>query len=355
MSRNWASSSFRRAGHVLHRFDLGRAADPGDRHADVDGRPLIGVEQVGLQEDLAVGDRDDVGRDVGRHVVGLGLDDRQSGHRAGAEVVGQLGAAFQQPAVQVEDVTRVRLPARRPAQQQRHRTVGLGLLGQVVEDDQHVFALVHPVLADGRAGVGSDVLVSGRIRGRRVDDRGVRQSPGRLELAADGGDRRGLLADRDIDAAHLLFLVAGFPGRLLVHDRVDGDGGLAGLAVADDQLSLTPTDRNHRVDGLDPRLQGLPDLLAVHHPGGLQLQRTPLVDVGEVAETVDRVAQRVDGPAEVAVAHRHGEDVPGPLHDLTFLDASGVTHHDDADLADVEVQGDAQRAVLELQQLVRHR
>ena len=35
-------------------------------------------------------------------------------------------------------------------EQQRHGAVGLGLLGQVVEDDEDVLAVVHPVLADGR-------------------------------------------------------------------------------------------------------------------------------------------------------------------------------------------------------------
>ena len=71
-----------RAGDLLHRLDLRGATDAGHRDADVDGRPDTLVEQVGLQEALAVGDRDDVGRDVGRDVVGLGLDDRQAGHRA---------------------------------------------------------------------------------------------------------------------------------------------------------------------------------------------------------------------------------------------------------------------------------
>ena len=146
------------AGHRAHRLDLRGAADAGHRDADVDGRADTGVEQVGLEEDLAVGDRDDVGRDVGRDVVALGLDDRQAGHRAAAELVGELRAALEQPRVQVEDVTGVGLAAGRAAQQQRDGAVGLGLLGQVVEDDQRVLALVHPVLADRRAGVGREVL-----------------------------------------------------------------------------------------------------------------------------------------------------------------------------------------------------
>ena len=142
-----------RAGDLLHRLDLRGTTDAGHRDADVDGGALVGVEQVRLQEDLAVGDGDDVGRDVRRDVVRLGLDDRQTGHRARAQLVGELRATLEQTGVQVEDVTGVRLAARRAAQQQRHGAVRLGLLRQVVEDDEDVLALVHPVLADGRAGV----------------------------------------------------------------------------------------------------------------------------------------------------------------------------------------------------------
>ena len=39
---------------------------------------------------------------------------------------------------------------------------------------------------------------------------------------------------------------------------------------------------------------------------------------------------------------------------LAFFDAGEVTEDDDADLADVEVLGQAQRAVFEAKQLVRH-
>ena len=124
--------------------------------------------------------------------------------------------------MQVEDVARVGLAARRAAQQQRHRAVGLGLLGQVVEHDQDVLALVHPVLADGRAGVGGEVLEAGRVRRRSGDDRRVLQRAGLLERVAGRGDRRALLADGDVDAADLLLRVAALPVVALVDDRVEG-------------------------------------------------------------------------------------------------------------------------------------
>ena len=157
-------------------------------------------------------------------------------------------------------------------------------------------------------------------------------APASSSDCADAGDRGALLPDRDVDAADLLLRVAGLPVLLLVDDRVDADGGLAGLAVADDQLALAAADRGHRVDGLDAGLQRLADALPLHHGGGLQLQHAPLLGL-DVAEAVDRLAQRVDHPAEEAVADRHREDLAGALDLLALLDAGVVAEDDRADLA----------------------
>src|SRR3954447_5661805 len=329
------------------------AARAGHRDAHVDRRPHTGVEQTGLEKDLPVGDRDDVGRDVGRHVVALGLNQGQARHRAGTEFLGELRAALQQTGVQVEDVARVGLAARRAAQQQGDSAVGLGLLGQVVEDDQDVLALVHPVLADGRAGVGGDVLEARGLGGGGGDDGRVLHRAGLLESRADGRDRRALLADGDVDATHLLLRVARRPGFLLVDDRVGDDRGLAGLAVTDHELTLTAADRRHGVDGLDAGLQGLVHRLPLNDGRRLELQGTTSAGL-DGAAAVDRVAQRVDDPAEVTVADRHREHLAGATDLLALLDAGEVTQDHDADLAHVEVQRQAADTALELEQLVGH-
>ena len=158
------------AGDLLHRADLRVAAHARHRDADVDGRAHARVEEVRLEEDLAVGDRDDVGRDVGRHVAGLRLDDRQRGHRAAAELVVELDRALEQAAVQVEDVARVGLAPRRAAQQQRHLAVGVRVLGEVVVDHQRVLAVVEEVLGHRAAGVGRHELDRRGLVGRGGDD-----------------------------------------------------------------------------------------------------------------------------------------------------------------------------------------
>ena len=53
------------AGDLFHGFDLGGGADTGDGETDVDGGTDTFVEEFGLQEDLTVGDGDDIGGDVG--------------------------------------------------------------------------------------------------------------------------------------------------------------------------------------------------------------------------------------------------------------------------------------------------
>src|SRR3954454_17077866 len=342
-----------RAGDLPHRLRLGRATDPGDRDADVDRGPDVGVEQVRLEEDLAVGDGDDVRRDVGRDVVPAGLDERQAGHRAAAHLVAELGAALEQPAVQVEDVTRVRLAPGRTAQQQRDGAVGVCLLRQVVEDDEHVLAGVHPVLADRRARVRGEVLEARGVGGRSRDDRGVLQRAVLLQRRPDPRDRRALLADGDVDAAHLQRGVAGRPVRPLVDDRVYRDRVLAGLPVAYDELALAAADRRHRVDRLDTRHQRLLDALPLDDGRGLELQGASRLGL-DLPEAVDRVPERVDDPAEEGVADGDREDLAGTADLLTLFDAAELAEDDDADLADVEVQRQAERAVIETQQLVGH-
>ena len=91
-------------GHLFHRLELRGGADARDRDADRDRRPDALIEQVGLQEDLPVGDRDDVRRDVRRDVAGLRLDDRQRGQRAVAVLSRRRGRRV--PAAGCEGRTR---------------------------------------------------------------------------------------------------------------------------------------------------------------------------------------------------------------------------------------------------------
>ena len=101
-------------------------------------------------------------------------------------------------------------------------------------------------------------------------------------------NRRILLTDRDIDALDA--------GAFLIDDRVNRHGGLTGLAVADDQLTLTPANRHHSVDGFQTGLHRLTDRLALDHArrdhlGGRGHGR------GDRTLAINRLAQRIDHAA----------------------------------------------------------
>src|SRR5207244_3055197 len=154
------------------------------------------------------------------------------------------------------------------------------------------------------------------------------------------------LADRHVDAVELLRLLALGVDLLLVDDGVDDHRGLAGLAVADDQLALAAADRHQAVDGLEAGLHRLVHAAAGNDPRCLDLDPGAL-DVGERPLAVDRVAERIDHAAQEALAHRRVDDGAGALDRVAFLDVAVVAEDHHADIVDLEVQGHAADAARE--------
>ena len=262
----------------------------------------------------------------------------------------ELGGPLEQARVQVEHVAGIGLAARRAAQQQRHLPVGDGLLGEVVVGDHGVHAVVAEILAHGAAGERRQILHRRGVRGGGGDDDRVLERAVLLQHLDELGDGGALLADGDVDAVELDLLVAGGVERLLVEDGVEDDGGLAGLAVADDQLALAAADRDQRVDGLEAGCHRLVHRLArqdarrldVDAHAGFALDR---------ALAVDRVAERVDHAAEQGLADGHLDDGAGALDGVAFLDAAVLAEDDDADVVGLEVEGHAADAAGKLHHL----
>src|SRR5262249_10182926 len=156
----------------------------------------------------------------------------------------------------------------RAAQKKRELTIGDGLLGKVVIHAKRMSARIAEVLSGGHAGVRSDELKRRGFAGTGDDDGCVLHRAELLQFGDDAGDGRLLLTDGDVEAVNAL--------PLLVDDGVDGDGGLAGLAVADDELALSASDRHHAVDGLDAGLERLFDRLASQDARRLHLDASSM-------------------------------------------------------------------------------
>ena len=249
--------------------------------------------------------------------------------------------------MQVENVTRIGFASRRAAKEQRHGAVGHGVLGKVIVDHQRVAAAVAEVFTHRGPGERSEVLESVGVRRTGHDDDRVLESAVFAQGFHHAGHVGHLLADGDIDAVDRV-RIAALVGGLLVQDGVNADRRLTGLAVANDEFALAATNRNHRVHGLDPRLQGFGDRLAVHNARGIHFDER-LAFGGDGAEPVQRLTQRVHHAAEHGFAHGHFHDAAGAAHFLAFLDFGGVTQKHDPDGVFFQVESQARHAAREVE------
>jgi hypothetical protein len=257
---------------------------------------------------LTVSDGNDVGRNVSGDITTLGLNDGKGSEGTGTVGLVHLGGTLEETRVQVEDITGVGLTSRRTTEEQRHLTVGNGLLGQIVVDDDGVTAVVTEPLTHSATGERSDVLERGGLGGGGSDDNGVLHGILLLKGLDELSDGGTLLADGNVDTVQLLLLGgAGVVPALLVEHGVESDSGLTGLTVTNDQLTLTTADGNHGVDTLHTSLYGLVDGLTGQNTGGLKLGTAVLLGVkgtlavNGVTETVDNTAEqlRADGDIDL--------------------------------------------------------
>ena len=213
-------------------------------------------------------------------------------------------AAFEQTRVQIKDVARIRFASGRPLQDERDLAISDGVLRQIVINDERIHAVIHEPLAHGRAGERREILVRRAIGSRRGNDRRVGHRAFLFQNGEGARDIGIFLTDRDVNAIERPIILQLPVLRRLVQTRladdgVDRDRRFAGRAIADDQLALAATDRNHRVDRHDAGLHRLADALALDDAGRDFFQRIKRLRFDR-ALAIERLAERVHDAAEQA-------------------------------------------------------
>ena len=277
---------------------------------------------------------------VSRHITTLSLDDRECSQGATTKVVVHLRCTLEQAGMKVEDVTRVRLTTRRTTEEQRHLTVRDGLLGQVIKDDEGVLAIVTEPLSHGGTREGGEVLQRSSLGGSGGDDDRVLHGIVLLERLDELGDGGALLTYRDVDAVELLGLVIAIVPAPLVEDGVNGDSGLAGLTVTDDELTLATTNGHHRVDGLETGQHGLVDRAAGENTGSLNGGTAAFRRLDRTL-TVDGIAEGVDNTTQEGGADGDVDNLAGTLDCVAFLDETIATEDRDTDIVGFQVEAHA--------------
>ena len=171
-----------------------------------------------------------------------------------------------------------------------------------------------------------------------------------LQCTDEGSNGRSLLADGHIDTIDRLACLI---ETLLVDDGINGDGGLTRLTVADDELTLSATDGNHRVDGLQACLQRFLHGLTIDNAGSLAVERHfESISQIDVAFAVDSLSQRINDASKHVVVDTDGGDTFCTLHNLSFLNTRRGAKEHAAHIVFLQVHHDSHCAVLKLQQFV---
>lgn len=345
---------------LFHGTDLGVSTDAGDGDPDVDRGSDACVKQVGFEEDLAVGDGDDVGGDISGDVTGLGFDDGEGGERAAAAseahffpdlfIRSDLGSAFEQAAVEIKDVAGVGFTTGGAAKQEGHLAVADSVFGEVIVDEEGVASAIAEEFAHGDACIGGEELLRSGFGGRGDDDGGVIHRAIFFEDGFDAGDGGLFLTDGNVDAEDGLI---SFVGAFLVDDGVDGDSRFAGLTVTDDQLALSASDGDHAIDGLESGLKGFMDGLAGDDTGGFEFNAAAVLGL-EGAFAVDGDTEGVDDATDKSITDGDFDDAACALDGIAFLDTVVAAQDNGADVVFFQVEHHAHDAAGELKKFSSH-
>ena len=196
------------------------------------------------------------------------------------------------------------------------------MLGQVIIYHKDILALVHKVLTHGAAGIRCNILKRCQLgRGRCYDNRVIHGARlGQILYQRRYG--RVFLTDGDIDANDIL--------AALVDDGIHRQCRLTGLAVTDNQLSLTSANRNHGVNRLDTGLQRHIYRLTLDNARCRRLNWTGFCRFNR-ALAVYRLTQCVYDAAEKRLANRHRYNLAGALDGISLTNTLVGTQHNDRD------------------------
>jgi len=336
---------------LLHGLNLSSGTDTGDGKTDVNSGSDTLVEKLSLQEDLTIGNGNNVSGNVSRDITTLGLNNGESSQGTGAELLRHLGGTLKETRVEVENITGVSLTSRRTSQKKRHLSVGNSLLGQIVVDDKGVSAVISEPLTKSTTSEGSNVLKRSSLGSGGSNNDGVLEGIVLLKSLDELSNGRSLLTNGNVDTVELLGLIRTVVPSLLVKNGVNSDGGLTGLTITNNQLTLTTTNGDKGVDRLKTSLHGLVDGATGKNTGGLDLS-TDLLGGLNGSLTIDGVTEGIDNTTKHGRSDGDVDNGTSTLDSLTFLDESVGTEQDDTDLASLQVKSHTLDTGRELNELL---
>ena len=219
------------------------------------------------------------------------------------------------------------------------------MLREIIINNKHVTALIHEVLTHCTARVRRNVLEGRCLRSARGYNDRVIHGAVFLKVFNKARNSRSLLADSHVDTDYVL--------AFLIYDGIRCNGRLSGLAVADDKLTLSPSDGDHGIDGLDARLKGLKYGLPLADTGCGALDGTEFFR-HDGTRSVDGLTKGINNTPDHGVTYGNRHNLTGTVNGLAFTDLLVGTEEHDRNAVLFKVLSHTEASVLELDQLARH-
>ena len=175
-----------------------------------------------------------------------------------------------------------------------------------------MLSFIHKILAHCASGIRRNILQRACLGSSRRHYHGVFHCSVSGKCFYQRSHCGSLLSDGNIDTDHVL--------AFLVNDRIYCQRCFSGLTVADDQLSLASSNRNHGINGLNSCLQWF-----MYRTSFADSRRrtfnSPKFFCYNRSRSVNRLSQSIDHAADHGVSHRNRHYLSGTFHCLAFTNA----------------------------------
>jgi hypothetical protein len=201
---------------------------------------------------------------------------------------------------------------------QMNEPPGNRLLGQVIVNNQCVFAAITEVFAHRATSVRREVLHGCRLRSARCNNNGVFHGAQFCELANNVRNCRSLLTDRYVNAINAF--------TFLINDRVNRNSCLTCLPVTNDQLTLATANWNHRINRLQTSLHWLANGLTCDNTWSNFFNEVSQLSINWTL-AVDWLAQRVHNATKQLWAYWHFQNTACTFNRVAFFNVGVFTQN----------------------------
>jgi hypothetical protein len=240
--------------------------------------------------------------------------------------------------MEVEDIARVCFTSWWSFEQERHLSICNGVLGEVVVDDECVFAVIEEVFSEGATDVWCDILENCRGTDRCVDHDRIVHCALVSEILDETCDLGFFLANRNIDTCDVL--------SFLCENCIDRNGCFSCLSITDDELSLPSSDRDHRIDCFDTGLERYCDRLSRNHTRSYSLDWI-VFRWSDITTLVNRLAKTIEHSPNILFTHTRSEKFTCRVDSISMLESRIVSQDQHTDIVAIDIQDESIDIIVE--------